>query len=58
MQLTGLHHVTALSADPTGNHAFYVGLLGMRLIKKTVNQDDVVHIISSMPTASPVLAPI
>lgn len=41
MQLTGLHHVTAISADPAGNLAFYAGLLGMRLVKKTVNQDDV-----------------
>lgn len=41
MQLTGLHHVTAVSADAPGNLAFYRGVLGMRLVKKTVNQDDV-----------------
>jgi glyoxalase family protein len=41
MQLTGIHHVTAVSADARGNHAFYTGVLGMRLVKKTVNQDDV-----------------
>lgn len=41
MHLTGLHHVTAISANPTGNHAFYAGLLGLRLVEKTVNQDDV-----------------
>ncbi len=41
MQLTGIHHVTAVSADAPGNHAFYTGVLGMRLVKKTVNQDDV-----------------
>ncbi|MFN3853216.1 MAG: ring-cleaving dioxygenase [Phreatobacter sp.] len=40
MQLTGIHHLTAVSADAPGNHAFYVGLLGMRLVKRTVNQDD------------------
>lgn len=40
MQLTGIHHLTAISADAPGNHAFYVGLLGMRLVKRTVNQDD------------------
>jgi glyoxalase family protein len=40
MQLLGLHHVTAISADAKANHAFYAGLLGMRLVKKTVNQDD------------------
>lgn len=41
MKLTGLHHVTAVSADASGNHAFYTGQIGMRLVKKTVNQDDV-----------------
>lgn len=41
MQLTGIHHLTAISANPRENLAFYVGLLGMRLVKKTVNQDDV-----------------
>ncbi|HEX9905971.1 MAG TPA: ring-cleaving dioxygenase [Propylenella sp.] len=41
MQLTGIHHLTAISADAPGNRAFYEGTLGMRLVKKTVNQDDV-----------------
>ena len=41
MQLTGIHHLTAISANPRENLAFYRGLLGMRLVKKTVNQDDV-----------------
>ena len=41
MQLTGIHHLTAISAKPRENLAFYTGLLGMRLVKKTVNQDDV-----------------
>jgi glyoxalase family protein len=41
MQLTGIHHLTAISARPRDNVAFYTGLLGMRLVKKTVNQDDV-----------------
>jgi glyoxalase family protein len=41
MQLTGIHHLTAISAKPRENVAFYTGLLGMRLVKKTVNQDDV-----------------
>lgn len=40
MQLTGLHHVTAVSADAPYNHRFYTQTLGMRLVKKTVNQDD------------------
>ncbi len=41
MQLLGLHHVTAVTANARGNHAFYTDALGMRLVKKTVNQDDV-----------------
>src|SRR5216684_3833953 len=41
MQLTGIHHLTAISAKPRENLAFYRGQLGMRLVKKTVNQDDV-----------------
>ena len=41
MQLGGIHHLTAVSAKPRDNVAFYTGLLGMRLVKKTVNQDDV-----------------
>jgi glyoxalase family protein len=41
MQLTGIHHLTAISAKPRDNLAFYTDLLGMRLVKKTVNQDDV-----------------
>lgn len=40
MQLHGIHHLTAVSANAKANHAFYTGLLGMRLVKKTVNQDD------------------
>ncbi len=39
--LRGLHHVTAVTADARANLAFYRRLLGMRLVKKTVNQDDV-----------------
>src|SRR5918995_998264 len=40
MQLTGIHHLTAVSADAPGNVRFYTKVLGMRLVKKTVNQDD------------------
>lgn len=36
----GLHHITAMAADPQTNHDFYVGVLGLRLVKRTVNQDD------------------
>jgi glyoxalase family protein len=41
MELTGIHHLTAITADAPGNHRFYTEALGMRLVKKTVNQDDV-----------------
>lgn len=39
--LAGLHHVTAITSDAPANHAFYTKVLGMRLVKRTVNQDDV-----------------
>lgn len=39
--LHGLHHVTAITAHAQKNLDFYTGSLGMRLVKKTVNQDDV-----------------
>lgn len=41
MQLTGIHHLTAISADIRENHRFYTQVLGMRLVKRSVNQDDV-----------------
>ena len=41
MNLGGLHHVTAVTSNASGNVAFYTELLGLRLVKKTVNQDDV-----------------
>jgi glyoxalase family protein len=41
MQLNGLHHLTAITADAPSNHNFYTQTLGLRLVKKTVNQDDV-----------------
>src|SRR6201986_257442 len=55
MQLTGIHHLTAISAKPRENLAFYTGLLGMRLVKKTVNQDDVsaYHLFYADGKASP-----
>lgn len=55
MQLTGIHHLTAITAEPARNHAFYTGTLGMRLVKKTVNQDDVsaYHLFYADGEASP-----
>ena len=41
MQLTGIHHLTAISAKAAQNVDFYTRVLGLRLVKKTVNQDDV-----------------
>ena len=41
MELGGLHHLTAVTTDAGKNVEFYTGVLGMRLVKKTVNQDDV-----------------
>lgn len=40
MNLSGLHHVTAIASDPQRNLDFYVGGLGLRLVKRTVNFDD------------------
>ena len=40
MKLEGVHHVTAITGDAPKNVEFYAGLLGLRLVKKTVNQDD------------------
>jgi len=55
MQLTGIHHLTAVTADAPANHAFYTRTLGMRLVKKTVNQDDVsaYHLFYADAVASP-----
>ena len=40
LELEGIHHLTAVTADARANHAFYTQVLGMRLVKRTVNQDD------------------
>lgn len=37
----GIHHITAVASDARACVAFYAGILGLRLVKKTVNQDDV-----------------
>ncbi len=39
--LGGLHHVTAITGQASENVSFYTRVLGLRLVKKTVNQDDV-----------------
>jgi glyoxalase family protein len=55
MQLEGIHHITAITADAPANVEFYVGVLGLRMVKKSVNQDDptVYHLFYSDPEASP-----
>ncbi len=40
MKLEGVHHITAITGDAPANVEFYSGTLGLRLVKKTVNQDD------------------
>ncbi len=40
LRFDGIHHVTCITGDAPGNLAFYTGVLGLRLVKKTVNQDD------------------
>jgi glyoxalase family protein len=40
IKIRGLHHVTAIASDPQRNLDFYVGLLGLRFVKRTVNFDD------------------
>jgi glyoxalase family protein len=39
-KLDGIHHISSITGDAPGNVAFYAGVLGLRLVKKTVNQDD------------------
>lgn len=55
MQLQGFHHLTAITAQAKKNLAFYTGTLGLRLVKKTVNQDDVsaYHLFYADGLASP-----
>ena len=38
--ISSLHHVTAIAGDPQRNLDFYVGVLGLRLVKRTINFDD------------------
>lgn len=54
MKLEGIHHVTAITSDAQLNLDFYVGVMGLRLVKKTVNQDNpgVYHLFYSDDQAS------
>jgi glyoxalase family protein len=40
MKLNGIHHITAITSDAQQNVDFYAGVMGLRLVKKSVNQDD------------------
>lgn len=53
--ITGLHHITALAADAQRNVDFYAGILGLRMIKKTINFDapDVYHLYYGDETGTP-----
>lgn len=55
LQLTGFHHLTAVTAQARENLRFYTDTLGMRLVKRTVNQDDVsaYHLFYADGLASP-----
>ncbi|HYH79760.1 MAG TPA: ring-cleaving dioxygenase [Longimicrobium sp.] len=55
MQLTGIHHLTAISAKIRDNYRFYTQVMGMRLVKRSVNQDDVsaYHLFYSDAVGSP-----
>jgi glyoxalase family protein len=55
MKLEGIHHITAITADAPGNVAFYTGVLGLRMVKQTVNQDDptVYHLFYGDDDGSP-----
>jgi glyoxalase family protein len=55
VKLEGIHHVTAITGDAPRNVDFYARLLGLRLVKKTVNQDDptVYHLFYADEKGSP-----
>src|SRR3954463_9778262 len=55
MRLNGIHHVSSITADAQANVDFYAGVLGLRLVKKTVNQDDptVYHLFYGDDAGSP-----
>src|SRR5437764_1949900 len=54
-ELDGIHHISAITGDATKNLEFYVGVMGLRMVKKTVNQDDptVYHLFYADEQGSP-----
>jgi glyoxalase family protein len=55
MKLEGIHHVSSITGDAQANVDFYAGVLGLRMVKKTVNQDDptVYHLFYGDDAGSP-----
>jgi glyoxalase family protein len=55
MRLEGIHHITAITGDAVANVEFYTGVLGLRMVKKTVNQDNptVYHLFYGDERGSP-----
>ena len=55
MKLEGIHHITAITAEAQPNVDFYAGTLGLRMVKKTVNQDEpsVYHLFYADEQGSP-----
>jgi glyoxalase family protein len=55
MKLEGIHHISAITGDATGNVEFYAGVLGLRMVKRTVNQDEpnVYHLFYGDERGSP-----
>jgi glyoxalase family protein len=55
LRLNGVHHISCITGDAPGNVNFYAGVLGMRMVKKTVNQDDpsVYHLFYGDEKGSP-----
>jgi glyoxalase family protein len=55
MNLEGIHHISCITGDAPGNVEFYAGTMGLRLVKKTVNQDDptVYHLFYADEAGSP-----
>jgi glyoxalase family protein len=55
MKLEGIHHISAITGDAPGNVEFYAGVLGLRMVKRTVNQDEpnVYHLFYGDELGSP-----
>lgn len=55
LQTSGIHHITAFARDPQANVDFYAGILGLRLVKKTINFDapEVYHLYFGNEAGSP-----